>query len=68
MMEREYTMANCATCEKAIHDAVWGEFKCSVFKHRVYNHEIACKEYNKGTPKESKRNDSYEVYVRGGKE
>ena len=53
---------NCVTCAKAIHDSVWGDFKCSVYQHYVYDNQIAnCKEYKKGTPMESKDNADYKA-------
>lgn len=53
---------NCVTCSNAIRDSVWGDFKCSIHKHYVYDREIAgCKKYSKGTPQESKANADYNV-------
>lgn len=57
---------NCVTCKKAIHDAIWGDFKCSVHQRAVSDHEITnCKHYDKGTPMESKKNSAYyETHLR----
>lgn len=53
---------NCAYCEKAIRDAVWGDLKCSVYEHYVYDRErVDCKEYKEGVPAESKINAPYEA-------
>lgn len=60
-------MANCKTCEHAIFDAQWGEYKCDIFKRVTYNADhdfmlVQCSEsYKKGTPKESKENADYEA-------
>lgn len=27
---------NCANCEHAVFDKVWGEYKCKEFKRRIY--------------------------------
>lgn len=45
----------CSNCEKAIFDAVWGEYKCSVYERLATKMEIVnCKAYKKGSPKQSK--------------
>lgn len=60
-------MENCKTCEHAIFDAQWGEYKCEVYKRVTYNANsdvmiVKCgKNYKKGTPKESKINADYEA-------
>lgn len=55
-------MSNCRECSNAIFDAVWGEIKCSVWQHRIYDPDkVACSTYKKGTPKESKANANYEA-------
>lgn len=55
-------MPNCTNCSNAIFDTVWGEYKCSIYKRTVYNHEvIGCKYYNEGQPKESIDNASYQA-------
>ena len=53
-------MDNCITCEHAIFDAVWGEYKCDVNAHRVLNPKwFKCESYKEGKPKESKANADY---------
>lgn len=49
---------NCTTCANAIFDALWGEYKCKLYQHRIYNSEaiISCVDYKKSTPTESKKN------------
>ena len=60
-------MANCTTCENAIFDALWGEYKCSVYKRVSYSADFktmlvdGCKDYKNGTPKESKANADYKA-------
>lgn len=27
---------NCTTCENAVFDELWGEYKCKEFKRRIY--------------------------------
>lgn len=54
-------MANCNTCGNAIFDELWGDFKCSVYKHTVYSYRHEdCKDYKEGTPKPSKNNQCEE--------
>lgn len=54
-------MADCLTCENAIFDELWGEFKCKVREHRVYQPlgTKTCDHYKKGKPTESK-DDNYD--------
>lgn len=28
---------DCTTCKNAILDMVWGEWKCKVYEHRIYD-------------------------------
>lgn len=30
-------MSNCKDCVHSVFDEVWGEYKCKVHKHRIYN-------------------------------
>lgn len=54
-------MANCVNCEHAIFDEVWGEYKCRIKEHVVYNYEhVGCDSYKKGTPTPAK----HESYIR----
>lgn len=48
----------CATCEHAIFDAKWGDYKCDK-SGLVYIYLHACDSYKEGTPKESKKNEDY---------
>ena len=47
-------MNNCETCNNAIFDHVWGEYKCKVTQHRIYEpmENIDCSDYKK---KETKK-------------
>ena len=54
-------MIKCKTCSKAIFDALWADYKCSVNERYIYEDITECKNYKKGTPKESKRNADYEA-------
>lgn len=51
--------SRCIDCKYAIFDEIWGDYKCSVKKHRVHNPEeyTDCKDYKKGTGTTSKRSD-----------
>lgn len=54
-------MANCAKCGNAIFDPLWGDFKCSIRQHVVYNHKnVECDDYKEGEPTETKREEVYE--------
>lgn len=48
-------MANCTTCGRAIFDEIFGEYKCEVWKHIIYDPEIkeGCPHYKEGKPKTS---------------
>lgn len=56
-------MENCTTCEHAIFDALWGEYRCAVRGTRLYImlDSSECSDYNKGTPGESKLNADYDA-------
>lgn len=56
-------MDNCKTCEHAIFDPVWGEYKCSVRQTTIpiLLDSAECKSYKKGTPAISKENEDYEA-------
>jgi hypothetical protein len=30
---------NCTTCEHSVFDEKWGEYKCKLFQHKIYNVE-----------------------------
>jgi hypothetical protein len=30
-------MSNCKDCVHSVFDEVWGEYKCKVHEHRIYN-------------------------------
>lgn len=50
-------MSNCSTCEYAIFDELWGEYKCKIRHRRVYKpgkESVNCEWYKKGEPSESK--------------
>lgn len=53
---------NCKSCGKAIFDALWGDWKCSVHKRwcRKSGLEEGCNDYKNGEPKESASNVEYE--------
>lgn len=53
---------NCTTCANAIFDKLWGEYKCKLYQHRIYNSDVimSCVDYKKGTPAESKKNEEDE--------
>ena len=56
-------MENCTTCEHAIFDALWGDYRCMKRETKVYIllGPDECVDYNKGTPGESKLNELYEA-------
>lgn len=48
-------MNPCKTCEHAVFDPLWGEYKCTVKEHYIYgdvDHE--CPDHKEGTPAISK--------------
>ena len=49
-------MNDCKNCANAVFDEVWGEYKCSVRNHRIYDVDkyIDCENHK---PKEKKKND-----------
>lgn len=51
-------MGKCASCEYAVWDSTWGEYKCKIRSLRVYKPPMdICEWYKKGTPSESKSNE-----------
>lgn len=52
-------MQNCMYCTNAIHDIVWGEYKCKEKKHVIYPEEFKenCPFYTAGMPTISKGKD-----------
>ena len=56
-------MSKCSTCGNAIFNALWGEYKCTIRQHVIFQPELYkdCEHYNDGTPKESKENADYEA-------
>ena len=50
----------CQTCKNAIFDAQWGEYKCDITK-TVCRSVDTCDDYAKGTPKQSKENEEYNL-------
>lgn len=60
-------MNTCETCEHAIYDALWGEYKCEITGLTTYSTDYnkmlvdGCKDYKNGTPKESKINADYKA-------
>lgn len=54
---------SCKNCGKAIFDALWGDWKCSVHKRWCRKSELekGCDDYKKGEPKESASNVEYEL-------
>ena len=52
---------NCKTCSNARFDSTWGDYKCLVHQHKIYDpailtdEDIKCDRYEAGTPEESKR-------------
>lgn len=55
----------CQSCENAIFDAQWGEYKCSINKI-VYKKLDICGDFEKGTPKESKDHEEYNLMREDG--
>lgn len=52
-------MKDCKTCENRIFDEQWGEHKCTVYKHRIYDVDkyIDCPSHkSKNTKGEEKTN------------
>lgn len=49
-------MSSCRNCGNAVFDPVWGEYKCTVYEHVIYDLDnyLDCKSYEKGEPTESK--------------
>ena len=52
-------MKCCAECEHAILDEQWGEYKCKVVQHKIYepNRKVACKDYKHGKPEIKKEEE-----------
>lgn len=40
-------MKKCSTCEYAIFDELWGEFKCKKLGIRIYATRVTCNKYKK---------------------
>lgn len=40
-------MKNCQDCAHSIFDEQWGEYKCKIVQHRIYNADkyVVCKDY-----------------------
>ena len=59
-------MKNCTTCNKAIYDAKWGNYKCSEKKTYIpdVEHLMACSNHSEGNPQESISNAYYEENLR----
>lgn len=55
----------CQTCKKAIFDAQWGDFKCSI-NGLTYRKLDVCGDYDKGAPSESKENEEYNILREDG--
>lgn len=49
-------MKCCAECSHSIFDEQWGEYKCKIVQHRIYDvdRKVACKDYKKGKPEIAK--------------
>lgn len=48
-------MNPCKTCEHAVFDPLWGEYKCTVKEHYIYGDiEHECPDHKEGTPAISK--------------
>lgn len=55
-------MDKCASCEYAVFDEIFGEYKCKVRQMRVYKPSTnMCEWYKKGTPTKSKDDGSREI-------
>lgn len=50
---------SCKTCENAIFNERWGEYKCKISQHRIYepDDQKNCIDYKKGEPTPSARKD-----------
>lgn len=51
---------NCTTCENAIFDELWGEYKCKVRQTTIpiLLDSTECSDYKKGTPEMSKEKEN----------
>ena len=62
------TIKSCSNCAHAIFCAMWGDYKCEVYKHAILHGKIYtetdCQHHKYGTPKESKGNADYEENLR----
>lgn len=49
--EKRRPESRCPTCENAIFDEIFGEYKCKILKRRIRNPEdnTGCKNYKKAT-------------------
>lgn len=48
-------MASCAECKNALFDKIWGEYKCTITQHTIYqSNNVDCGTYKKGEPEEAK--------------
>lgn len=59
-------MKNCKTCANAIFESRWGELKCKVLQHKIYNPAsiTECANYEKGKhTKSAKKEDEFDDQV-----
>lgn len=51
------TVKNCTTCDKAVFDHLWGEYKCKLDMRRVYDPEKMnnCPSYKKAGVEPAKK-------------
>lgn len=49
----------CKTCSHSVFDSIWGEYKCTVYCHKIYEPEktVTCEKYEKDKDKEKKCRD-----------
>lgn len=46
---------SCKTCSHSVFDEIWGEYKCTVYCHRIYEPEkmVTCERYEKDSSKKN---------------
>ena len=50
-------MNNCTNCANAIFDEVWGEYKCAISQHRIYDVDAHANCENHEPKKEAAKNE-----------
>lgn len=56
-------MKCCKECEHSVYDEKWGEYKCELVQHRVYEPDryVACRNYRKKKTEKLCKTDETDV-------